>query len=149
MIEANIDDSSPQLLGAFFDTAFKLGALDVFLTPIFMKKNRMASKLTLMAEIDKIDRLIEAIFKETTSIGVRYLPVERRVLERESLTVDVLGEKVAVKIAYLEGQEVNIQPEFNDCLRLAKKNNLPVKQVIQLTLREFNKKKRKPGKRKG
>jgi len=148
MIEANIDDSSPEVLGAFFDTAFKLGALDVFLTPIFMKKNRMATKLTLIAEIGKIDRLIEAILKETTSIGVRYFPVERRTLERESRTLDVLGDKVSVKVASLDEQEVNIQPEFDDCLRLAKKNNLPVKQVIQLTLREFYKKKKRPGKRK-
>jgi uncharacterized protein (TIGR00299 family) protein len=143
MIEANIDDCSPQVIGAFFDTAFQLGALDVFLTPIFMKKNRSATKLTLITGIDKMDRLIEAVLKETTSIGVRYFPVERRVLERESLTVKVLGATIAVKMATLDGQEVNIQPEFKDCLRLAKKHNLPVKQVIQLALEEFAKKRGK------
>lgn len=143
MIEANIDDCSPQVIGAFFDTAFKLGALDVFLIPVFMKKNRLATKLTLISEVDKMDSLIEAVLKETTSIGVRYFPVERRVLERESLTVNVLGDTVSVKIATLDGQEVNIQPEFKDCLRLAKKNNLPVKQVVQLALEEFSKRKRK------
>jgi len=143
MIEANIDDCSPQVIGSFLDKAFKLGALDVFLTPIFMKKNRLATKLTLIAEVDKMDKLIEAVLKETTSIGVRYFPVERRVLERESLTINVLGDKVAVKRATLAGQEVNLQPEYEDCLRLAKKNKLPVKQAIQLVLEEFSKKKRK------
>ncbi|HEB36574.1 MAG TPA: DUF111 family protein, partial [Candidatus Aminicenantes bacterium] len=83
IIEANIDDSSPQVLATFFDTAFKLGAQDVFLTPILMKKGRLATKLTVLAEIDKIDSLISAIFKETSSIGVRYYPVERRVLQRK------------------------------------------------------------------
>jgi uncharacterized protein (TIGR00299 family) protein len=139
MIEANIDDSNPQVLAAFFDTAFKLGAQDVFLTPILMKKGRLATKLTVLAEIDKIDSLISAVFKETSSIGVRYFPVERRVLERKIEKVGILGEKVAIKISYQEGKEVNIQPEFSDCLRLAKKSDLSVKEIMQLVLKEFYK----------
>lgn len=138
-IEAHIDDSNPQVLGAFFEAAAKLDALDMALTPIVMKKNRLASKLTVLAEIDKIDRLIEAIFKETSTIGIRYFPVKRRVLERKSVKVSVLGEKIPIKIAYLGDKEVNIQPEFADCLKLAKKNNLSVKKVIQIALEEFSK----------
>lgn len=138
LIEANIDDSSPQVLGALFDTALKQGALDMFLTPVVMKKNRLATKLTLLAEIDKIDALIEAVFKETSTIGVRYFPVERRILERKSVKVAVLGEKVSVKIATLAGKAINIQPEFSDCLKLAKKNNLPLKKVIQLAQDAFS-----------
>ncbi len=139
MIETNIDDSNPQVLATFFDTAFKLGAQDVFLTPILMKKGRLATKLTVLAEIDKIDSLISAVFKETSSIGVRYFPVERRVLERKIEKVGILGEKVAIKISYQEGKEVNIQPEFSDCLRLAKKSDLSVKEIMQLVLKEFYK----------
>lgn len=139
MIEANIDDSSPQVLGAFFETAFKRGALDVFLTPVIMKKNRLATKLTLLAEIDKIDNLIEAIFQETSTIGIRYFPVERRILERKSVKVPVLGEKVSIKVASSGGKTINIQPEFKDCLRLAKKENLPVRKVIQLAIEAFPK----------
>lgn len=142
-IEANIDDANPQVLGAFFDTASKLGALDVSLTPVMMKKNRLATKLTVLTEIDKIDKLIEAIFRETSTIGVRYFPVERRVLERKSIEVNVLGEKIAIKLAYLGDREVNIQPEFADCLKLARKKNLPVKKVVQLALEEFSKEDRK------
>jgi uncharacterized protein (TIGR00299 family) protein len=146
IIEANIDDSSPQVLASFSEIAFnKLGALDVFLTPVLMKKGRLATKLTVMAEIDKIDTLISAIFKETSSIGVRYFPVERRVLERKIKKVGILGEKVAIKISYHEGKEVNIQPEFSDCLRLAKKSKLSVKEVMQLVLKEFYKKRKKSG----
>lgn len=144
MIEANIDDANPQVLGAFFDTAFKLGALDMFFTAVVMKKNRLGTKLTMLAEIDKIDSLIEAIFNETTTIGVRYFPVERRVLERKSVKINLFGEKVAIKIACLDGKEVNVQPEFVDCLKLARKNKLPLKKVIQLAVKEFSKKNSKP-----
>jgi len=143
MIEANIDDSNPQVLATFFDTAFKLGALDVFLTPVLMKKGRLATKLTVLTETDKIDSLISAVFKETSSIGVRYFPVERRVLERKIEKVGILGEKVAIKISYHEGKEVNIQPEFSDCLRLAKKSDLSVKEIMQLVLKEFYKEREK------
>ena len=143
MIEANIDDSNPQILATFFDTAFKLGALDVFLTPVLMKKGRLATKLTVLAETDKIDSLISAVFKETSSIGVRYFPVERRVLERKIEKVGILGEKVAIKISYQEGKEVNIQPEFSDCLKLAKKSDLSVKEIMQLVLKEFYKEREK------
>ncbi len=143
MIEANIDDSNPQILATFFDTAFKLGALDVFLTPVLMKKGRLATKLTVLTETDKIDSLISAVFKETSSIGVRYFPVERRVLERKIEKVGILGEKVAIKISYQEGKEVNIQPEFSDCLKLAKKSDLSVKEIMKLVLKEFHKEREK------
>jgi uncharacterized protein (TIGR00299 family) protein len=142
LIETTIDDSSPQILAAFFDKAFELGALDVFSTPVFMKKNRLATKLTVLAETDKMDSLIQAIFKETSSIGVRYFPVERRVLERKIKKVRILGEDVAIKVSRLEGREINVQPEFSDCLRLAKKKGLPLKEIFRLALDESSKKQR-------
>ncbi len=82
VIEATIDDAIPQLLAHFLESAFELGALDATLSPVVMKKNRLGTKLTLLAPMDRMDALIEAVFRETTSIGVRYFPVERRVLER-------------------------------------------------------------------
>jgi hypothetical protein len=140
IIEATIDDSSPQILAAFMDRAFELGALDVYFTPVVMKKNRLATKLTLMAGLDKIDSLITAVFKETSSIGVRYFPVERRTLERTIKKIRLLGEPVGIKISTLGGDEVNVQPEFSDCLNLARKKGLPVKDVLRLALKEFSKK---------
>jgi len=142
-IETNIDDSTPQVLAAFFDRAFDLGALDVFLTPVMMKKNRLATKLTVLAEIDKIDAITSAIFKETSSIGIRYYPVERHVLAREIKKINVLGQEVSIKISSFEGEEVNIQPEYSDCLKAAKKSGVPVKRTIQLALKEFYKKTKK------
>ena len=139
-IEANIDDSNPQILASFMDKSFRLGALDVFFTPIFMKKNRLATKLTILTEVDKIDSLTSAIFTETSSIGVRYFPVERRVLERKISSVKILGGEVRVKVAFLDGKEVNIQPEHSDCVKLAKKTQYPIKKIYELALTEFSKK---------
>jgi len=137
IIESTIDDSSPQLLSHFMDKALEAGALDVFLEPVVMKKSRLATKLTLLAEVDKIDTLIESLFKETTSIGVRYFPVERRVLERKVKKVKVLGEEIGIKISFLEGKEINIQPEFSDCAKIAKKRDLPLKEVSRMAIREL------------
>jgi len=142
-VEANLDDSSPQVVAHFVEKALQLGALDVTLTPITMKKGRLGTQLTLLVDAAKMDALIEALFRETTSIGVRYFPVERRVLEREVRKVRVGGEAVGIKIAALGGEEVNAQPEFSDCLRAAARTGVPVKRVIQLALVEHSKKSEK------
>jgi len=136
-IEANIDDSSPQLLAHFIERALALGALDAFLTPVVMKKGRMAAKLTLLADTAKMDELIEAVFRETTSIGVRYFPVGRRVLGRTFARVKVLGEPIGIKIATLGSGEAKAQPEFSDCLKAAEKKGLPVRVIHELALREY------------
>ncbi len=136
-IEANIDDSTPQILANFYDKAFSLGAMDVFLTPVTMKKNRQATKLTVLAEFEKMDSLVKAIFEETSSIGVRYYPVGRRILERKMVNVEVLGEQIPIKVAYLEGKEVNIQPEYADCLKLSEKQKMPVKKIMELAKSEY------------
>jgi hypothetical protein len=142
-IEANLDDANPQVLAHFLERALELGAIDAFLTPVTMKKGRLGTKLTLLADAVKIDPLVEAVFQETNSIGVRYFPVERRVLQRDIHNVRVLGEAVGIKVAALGGNEVNIQPEFSDCLRVAGKKRIPVKRVLELALAEFFKEKRR------
>ena len=141
-IETNIDDSNPQILAHFLDEALALGALDAFLTPVVMKKNRLATKLTLLADPDKIDALVKAVFRETSSIGVRYFPVARRVLDRRAEKVRVFGEEIRIKISKLEGRDTNIQPEFSDCLKASRKTKRPVKEVLQQSLREYLRKTR-------
>lgn len=133
-IEANVDDANPQILAAFVETALETGALDAYLTPVVMKKGRLGTKLTLLAGRDKIDALIEAVFAETTSIGVRYYPVGRRILARGVSQVTVFGEEIAVKTASLGPKELNAHPEFADCLKVAKIKGVPVKTVIQKAL---------------
>lgn len=140
VIEAAIDDASPQLLAHFLERAFAEGALDATLSPVVMKKNRLGTKLTLLAPVDRMDALIEAVFRETTSIGVRYYPVERRVLEREMRTVRVGSEKIGVKVAAFGGRTVNVQPEYDDCLRVSRKTRRPLKEIAHRAICEYAKK---------
>jgi uncharacterized protein (TIGR00299 family) protein len=137
VIEATLDDASPQLLAHFLEKAFEEGALDATLSPVVMKKNRLGTKLTLLAAHDRMDALIEAVFRETTSIGVRYHPVERRVLEREIRRVRAAGELVGIKVGSLGGREVNVQPEYEDCLKASRKTGRPLKEIAQLAVREY------------
>jgi len=138
LLEATIDDANPQVLGAFMDRAFELGALDAFLTPIVMKKSRLATQLTVLVELARLDRLIAAVFEETTSIGVRYFPVERRALERSVETVRVFGHAVRVKVARLDGRVLNAQPEFEDGLKVARAKGLPVKDILRRAAAEHS-----------
>jgi len=142
IIETNIDDINPQFLGAFFTKALSLGALDVFLTPVVMKKNRLGSKLTILTKPDKISILLESLFRETTSIGVRYFPVERIVLKREIKKVKVFNQEIGIKISYLKGNEINIQPEFSDCEKLAEMTGKSVKEIYQIAIMEYLKNRR-------
>ena len=125
----------------FFEKALNLGAKDVFLTPVVMKKNRLGSKLTVLVDVEKVDTLISSVFQETSSIGVRYYPVQRRVLERQMRIVQVFGVEIPVKVALLEDQEheINAQPEFSACKKAAKKANKPLREIMRLALREYEK----------
>jgi uncharacterized protein (TIGR00299 family) protein len=136
-IEVNIDDANPQILASFLDKALDLGALDAYMTSVSMKKNRLGTKLTLLADLSHLDRLTRAVFEETSSIGVRYFPVSRYILERRIEKIEVLGEEIAVKIASLDGKDVNIQPEYDDCQKVAEKKNVPLKKVMELALKTF------------
>jgi uncharacterized protein (TIGR00299 family) protein len=131
LIEATIDDANPQVLGAFLDRALELGALDASLAPLVMKKSRLGTKLTILTEMTRLDRLITAVFEETTSIGVRYYPVERRTMERSIETINVLGEPVRIKTGSLGGRILNAQPEYEDALAVARKKGLPLKDVLR------------------
>jgi hypothetical protein len=131
LLEATIDDANPQVLAAFMDRALEKGALDVFLTPIVMKKNRLGTKLTLLCESAVLEALIAAVFTETSSIGLRYFPVERRALVRRMQTIRLEGRPVRVKTALLDGRPINIQPEYEDCLSLSRAKKLPLKDVLR------------------
>jgi uncharacterized protein (DUF111 family) len=117
-----------------------MGALDATLSPIVMKKNRLGTKLTLLATDDRREALIEAVFRETTSIGVRYFPVGRRVLDREMRAVRVDGEKITLKVATLGGRAVNVQPEYDDLVKAARKTGTPLKEIAHRAVGGFAKK---------
>ncbi len=136
-VEANIDDSNPQVLAGFMETALSKGALDIYFTPVTMKKNRPAIKLSLLTDASNLDPLLDSLFRETSSIGVRYFPVARRILKREFVTVEVLGEPVKIKRALIGDEEVNLQPEYDDCRTIAEKKQIPVKSIIAMAIKAY------------
>jgi uncharacterized protein (TIGR00299 family) protein len=145
LVETTLDDASPQVLAHFLERAFEEGALDATLSSVVMKKNRLGTKLSVLAPAEKMDGLIEAVFRETTSLGVRYFPVERRVLERDFVTVRVAGRPVAVKTASMGGREVNALPEYDDCLVVSRETGRPLKEIVRAALREYDR--RRTGRR--
>jgi hypothetical protein len=130
VIEANVDDMSPQLYGYFLEQALAAGALDVTCSSAQMKKNRPGLAISILCEPDKSDALCQLVFEQTTTIGVRIYDARRKVLEREQVTVETPYGAVQVKVARREGKVVNAAPEFDDCQRLAVEKSVPLKQVI-------------------
>ena len=137
VIEADIDDMNPQLFGVVMDTLLAQGALDVFYTSIQMKKNRPGILLTVVAPPDARERLTTTIFRETTTIGVRYREMARECLAREEVTVRTPLGAVRVKVARRDGLVLNASPEFDDCVRIARERNVPVKEVQALAIKAF------------
>ena len=130
IIEANVDDMSPQLYGHFLEQALAAGALDVTCCSAQMKKNRPGLAISILCEPDKSDALSELLFEQTTTIGVRIHEARRKVLDRVILTVETPFGPVKVKVARREGKVVNMAPEFDDCQRLATEKSVPLKQVM-------------------
>ena len=128
-IECEIDDMNPQLFGAVSDRLFESGALDVFLTPIVMKKGRPGTLVTVLSPPGRRDALCDLLFRETTTIGVRFERVEREILDRHWVDVDVIGGSVRIKVAGRRGEVLNASPEFDDCVRVAAATGRPIKTV--------------------
>jgi uncharacterized protein (TIGR00299 family) protein len=128
-IECEIDDMSPQLFGPVSDRLFAAGALDVFLTPVQMKKGRPGTLLTALVPADRREAICDVLFRETTTIGVRGEQVWRETLDREWVDVSVTGGRVRIKVARRRGEILNAIPEFDDCLRIAEATGTPVKTV--------------------
>ena len=137
VIEADIDDMNPQIFGVVMDALLAEGALDVFYTPIQMKKNRPGILLTVIAPPEARERLTTTIFRETTTIGVRYREMARECLDREDVTVQTALGAVRVKVARRDGRVLNASPEFEDCARIAREHNVPVKEVQALAIKAF------------
>ena len=139
VIETNIDDMSPQIYGYFVERALQAGALDVFSSSVQMKKNRPGQLVTLLSEPHNVSRLVDLIFRETTTIGVRTHEVRRKTLARESLTVETPFGEVRMKISRLHGSVLNATPEYEDCRRIATQQNIPLKNVLAAATFQFQK----------
>jgi uncharacterized protein (DUF111 family) len=137
VIEAEIDDMNPQIFGLVMDRLLEEGALDVFYTAIQMKKNRPGTLLSVVAAPESRQRLMSLIFRETTTIGVRYREMNRECLDREIITVDTPLGAIRVKVARRDGVVFNASPEFDDCVRVAQERQLPVKDVHSAAMKAF------------
>ena len=135
VLETNLDDCPGEILGSFIETALAAGALDVFHTPIQMKKNRPGVLLTVLCAETEADRFSELILRETTAFGVRKTLAERRKLRREFSEVQTTFGKVTVKIGRIGGKVVQAAPEFEAARKLAVKAKVPVKQVFEAAMK--------------
>jgi pyridinium-3,5-bisthiocarboxylic acid mononucleotide nickel chelatase len=130
VIEANIDDMSPQVYSYFQERAFIAGAVDVYATPVQMKKNRPALLVTVICPSSLVDSLSELLFAETTTTGIRYTFVQRKTLERRFERVQTPYGEVAVKVALSGGRCLKAVPEYEDCRRIAARKGLPLRKVL-------------------
>jgi len=137
VIEANLDDMNPQIYGYFLEKALAAGALDVYTTPVQMKKNRPGTLLTLLCKPADTNALMSLVFAETTTLGARTYKAQRRTLPRETVNVHTQYGDVHVKLARINGSIRHVAPEYEDCRKLASEKNVPLQQVINEALRSF------------
>jgi pyridinium-3,5-bisthiocarboxylic acid mononucleotide nickel chelatase len=131
LMETNIDDCSPQVVSYAMDRLFEAGALDVWQTPILMKKGRSGIKISVLCPDSLRTGLERMIFKETTSIGIRSYAVERTALDRRDETVETPWGDVWGKISTCDGAVCSVTPEYDDCRKLASEHNVPLKEVLR------------------
>ena len=129
VIECEIDDMNPQIFGVLMDRLQAAGALDVFYMPVQMKKNRPGTLVTIIATPSAREALVDVMFRETTTIGVRFTEMQRECLERETEAVATPMGSVRFKVARRAGRILNAQPEFEDVARIAAERGVPLKEV--------------------
>jgi len=137
VIEVNLDDMNPQIYGYFQEKALAAGALDVYTTPVQMKKNRPGMLLTLLCRPHDTTALMDLVFAETTTFGARTYRAQRRALPRESVNVHTQFGDVRVKISRVNGHIRHAAPEFEDCKKLAEEKHVPLHQVMDEAKRNF------------
>ena len=138
VLEANLDDMNPQIYGYFLEKALAAGALDVFATPVQMKKNRPGMLVTVLCKPGDEPKFHEMLFAETTTLGVRSYTAERRVLARQWETVRTVFGEVRIKVARLNGHIRQASPEFEDCRKLAEAKNVPLQRVMDEAIQTWN-----------
>ncbi len=138
VVETNVDDCSPQLLGGILEELTSLGALDAYVLPATMKKSRPGHLLGAIVPESRKDAIVDALLLQSTTIGVRVQRTERIVLERSFDEVDTPHGTIRIKLAMRNGEVVNAQPEFEDCRQIAQKRGIPVKRVWAEALASYH-----------
>ena len=137
VLEANLDDLSPQVLAYAMERLLAEGALDVFSVPVQMKKSRHGALLTVLAKTEDANRLTKTIFSETTTLGVRRHEEQRQTLSRRWETVDTTWGPVRIKIANMNGTVSNYAPEYEDCRTLAEAQHVPLRTIMQEAIQQY------------
>jgi hypothetical protein len=131
VLETNLDDLPGEVIGYTTTQLMSCGALDAFVTPIQMKKNRPGVMITVLCDEAKIGDLEEILFRETTTLGIRRYPVSRHKLKRQAAEVDTPFGKVRGKLGWLEGRPPTFSPEYEDCAKVAREQNVALREVYQ------------------
>ena len=139
LLETNIDDMSPQVFGYLMERLLEKGALDVWFTPIQMKKNRPAVMLSVLANSSDEEIFSEIILKETTTLGIRVRPITRHIASRELLEFDSSLGQVKVKVKRVSDSIADISPEYEDCRKIAQQQNIPLYEVVRIINAEARK----------
>jgi len=137
VLETSIDDINPEFYEYTIEKLIKVGAKEVFIQPIVMKRNRMGALLTVICEEKLKDKLIEGIFNETTAFGIRIIEAAHIMLEKEVKRVKTRYGSINVKIGKFRGKIKNISPEYKNCEKLAKKKNIPIKTVYNEAIKKI------------
>ena len=137
VLEANLDDMNPQIFGYLMDRALAAGALDVFATPVHMKKNRPGTLVSILCKPEDEAKFQEMLFAETTTLGVRSHLVDRHALPREFVKVSTAFGDVRMKVSRDSGRVRHVSPEFDDCRKLAEEKNVPLHEVMEQALLRF------------
>jgi len=137
MLETNLDDLPAEVIGYCYELLLAAGALDVFSTPIFMKKNRPGVLLSVLAPETVLPALEEILFRETTTFGIRRYAVARHKLNRRECTVSTQWGPVRGKLGWQEGRRPIFSPEFEECARLARQYQLPLREIYAHSQRAY------------
>lgn len=138
LLETNVDDVSGELVGLVTEELFKCGALDVFTTPIYMKQNRPAVQISVLCEVEGVRQIEQILFEQGLTFGIRKQILQRSKLVRDFVTVHTEFGKIRIKTGTRDGKIVNAKPEFSDCVSAAKKQNVPVKIVLDAAVSAYN-----------
>jgi len=143
VVQANIDDMSPENFGHLMERLYETGALEVFFTPAQMKKDRPGVLVSAIGREETIHDLCDVLFRESTTLGVRFHRAARRELPREAVRVRTRYGAVSLKVARLEGEAIQVSPEYDDCRRCARRHKVPLRQVQEAAMEAFRARGRK------
>lgn len=136
VIETNIDDMTAEQMGSAVERLFSEGALDVFFTPVFMKKNRPGTMLTVLCHKEKKKDIVEAVLKHTSTFGVRISHMERSILERETVSIDTRYGNIRCKAGIMDGKILKYSPEYEDCREASLRYGVPVTEIYNEAISE-------------